>query len=54
MSAKDRVKWMDKQLSSLLELMLIRTFDEQMATKTLCVLESEAFEALPVTCGNMV
>ena len=53
MSAKGRVKWPDKQLPSLLEQMLIRTFDERMRPRTLRVLESEAFEALPVTCSNV-
>ena len=48
MSAKGRVKCSDKHMPSLLEQMLIRTFDERSDR------EGEAFEALPVTYDNMI
>ena len=41
-------KWLNTQMPSLLEQMCIRTFDERSDR------EGKAFEALPVTCGNMV
>ena len=36
------------------EQMLVRTFDERMQPRILCILESKAFEALPVTYGNIM
>ena len=47
MCAKGRVIWPNTQLPSLLEQMCIWTYDE------LRDRESKAFEALPVTCGNL-
>ena len=48
MSAKGRVRWPKAQLPSSPEQMCLWTSDEQSDR------ESGAFEALPVTCGNMV
>ena len=50
MYAKGRVKWPDTHMPSLLEHMCVWTFDERMRPRILCILESEAFEALPATC----
>ena len=46
MSAKGRVKWPSKHMPSLLVQMLDWTFDGRSDR------ESEAFEALPATCGH--
>ena len=49
MSAKGRVKCTNVELSGSLEQMHIWAFDERMRPRILRILESEAFEALPVT-----
>ena len=56
MCAKGRVKSVQasQRMPSLLEqpLRCLYGFDERMRPRTLRVLESGAFEALPVTCSN--